>query len=341
MNYRRPLFGERQLIVDYLAENWRSDHLFALSPDWLDWQHLGSDGSAYHAVCAFDSSGSIVGFLGVMPLSQNADMLTTGIWIASRKSADRTIGLALFRALEQIYPARYIGSFGVNAAASAVLRMLGHRTGLSRSYYYPGPGISRRVLSSGLQPAPVAPSDGVSMTELGSLTECPPLSSTHLPQKPLAWYHWRYETGAPFRYRFFLFHRSGRPRLLAVARQMSANGGSCLRLVDFLGDIGAAGRFGPSLLPVLETEGHEYAELLAGGGDLSAFDRCGLLQKPEDAVIPAYFDPFVASDTSLGWTIKVKDADAALPAYIFRGDGDQDRPNRPGMMAPSYVGRPC
>jgi hypothetical protein len=341
MNYRRPLFGEKQLIVDFLAENWRSDHLFVENPQWLDWQHLGSDGSAYHAVCAFDDMGSIAGFLGVMPLTEDADMLTTGIWIARRAGADRTIGLSLFRALEQMYPARYIGSIGVNAVASAVLRMLGHKTGLSGSYYLPGPGASKPVLSSGLQKAPAALSDGVSMTELSSLSECPPLTSAHFPQKPLAWYRWRYETGAPFRYRFFLFQRNGKPQLLAVARQMSANGGSCLRLLDFLGDIVAAGRFAPSLLPVLETEGHEYVELLAGGADLSAFERCGFMEKPENAVIPTYFDPFVATDIRLGWTIKVRDEDTALPAYIFRGDGDQDRPNRPGMTAPSHAGRPC
>lgn len=341
MNYRRPLVGEKQLIVDFLAENWRNDHLFVESPAWLDWQHLFSDGTAYHAVSAFDDSGSIAGFLGVMPLSENGDMLTTGIWLAGKHCADRSVGLSLFRALEQIYPARYIGSIGVNAVASAVLRMLGHKTGLCRSFYLAGPGVSRPVLSSGLQPTPAAPSDGVSMTEISSLSQCPALISAHLPQKPLAWYQWRYEAAAPFRYRFFLFLRDGRPVLLAVGRQMAANGGTCLRIVDFLGDIGAAGRFAPCLLPVLETEGHEYAELLAGGSDLSVFERCGFMKKPEQAVIPAYFDPFVASDASLGWTIKASGGSPALPAYIFRGDGDQDRPNRPGTSAPSHTGRPC
>ena len=139
MQYRRPLFSEKQLIVDFLAENWRSDHLFVQDPEWLDWQHLASDGASYHAVCAFDEQGAIAGFLGVMPLSQSGDMLSTGIWIASRTSPDRTIGLSLFRALEQLYPARYIGSFGVNAAASAVLRMLGHQAGVSELFLSSGP----------------------------------------------------------------------------------------------------------------------------------------------------------------------------------------------------------
>jgi hypothetical protein len=106
MILRRPLASERALIVDFLAEHWRTDHLFVRDPAWLDWQHLSADGSAYHAICGFREDGRIAGFLGVMPLSVDLVSVSTGIWVVAKDAPDKRLGLKLFGALEARYGAR-------------------------------------------------------------------------------------------------------------------------------------------------------------------------------------------------------------------------------------------
>jgi hypothetical protein len=177
--------------------------------------------------------------------------------------------------------------------------------------------------------------------EIGSLAECPRIMPGHHPAKPMEWFAWRYGSGAPWPYRFFLLKRASAEPLLIVARVMAAEGATCLRIVDCLGDWAAAGRFAPGFLPLLAREAHEYLELTVGGPDLSAFEAGGFLAQPEGAIVPSYFDPFLKANAALGWTIKLGKGATPLPAYIFRGDGDQDRPNRPGAKAPSPSGRPA
>jgi hypothetical protein len=336
---RRPRVSERSLVIDFLAAHWRADHLFVRDPTWFDWQHLAADGSHYHALCGFTDEGRIAGFLGVMPLDGHGASVSTGIWIVAKDAPDRMLGLKLFGALEAHYGAVYIGSLGVNPAAASVLRMLGHKSGIAETFVLPSRHCAREVLSSGLAAlAPEDPDPAIAIAEIGGMEEAGMLQTAHHPQKPLGWFNWRYGTGAPWPYRFFLVTR-GTTRLVIVARSLMAEGSSCLRIVDCLGDIASAGRFAPAFGPLLAAEGHEYLELTVGGEELSVFDAAGFLRLPEGAVAPAYFDPFVKKNAALGWTIKTA-RETKDPAYIFRGDGDQDRPNRAGPAAPPAFGRP-
>lgn len=336
MDYRKPFAHERGLIVDFLTQHWRKDHLFVADPDWLDWQHLDATGETYHAICAF-TDGGIVGFLGVMPLDADGTALSTGIWVVDRTCPDRTVGLSLFRWLERFYPVRHIGSLGVNLQASAVLRMLGHRPGIAETFFVAGAAAAKPAISSGLPARSNHPAGLPAVTEVGGIDAllAKTAASMHLPAKPAGWYRWRYETAAPYAYRFLPVDGIG-----LVTRVVRAGGGAMLRIVDMVGDIACGTPFGAALGPLLDREGLEYAELLVGGTDLAPFEVAGFRRRPEDAILPAYFDPFSRANASLGWTIRTHKKDADKPAYLFRGECDQDRPNRPGPKAPRAQGRP-
>ena len=335
VRYRRPAIGDRKKLVEFLAENWREDHLFVRDPAWFDWQHLAGDGRSYHAIIAVGDEDRIDGFLGVLPLADDPVSVATGIWVARKDGANRRVGLELFAALERIYPPRYIGSLGVNESARKILRMLGHGAGVSSQFYLRNPEAPA-VLAEGLVLSDAPADPATSLREIGDLDDAPLLTSGHAPRKPLAWYRWRYQAAAPYPYRFFLAELHGRAKLLLIARRVEAAGGACLRIVDALGDLPGAGRFAPRFLPLLLAENLEYVDLVVGGPDLSAFPTAGFVERKDPTILPNHFDPFVRQNVTLGWTIKAADR----PCYIFRGDGDQDRPNRPGLPAPGWSSRP-
>lgn len=335
VRFRRPAIEDRKKLVEFLAENWREDHLFVRDPAWFDWQHLAGDGRSYHAIVGVSEDDRIDGFLGVLPLANDPISVATGIWVARRDGADRRVGLDLFAALERIYQPRYIGSLGVNEGARKILRMLGHRGGTSSQFYLRNPEAPA-VLAESLVSSD-APADPASrLREIGNLDDPPVLTSGHVPSKPLAWYRWRYQESAPYPYRYFLAEMHGRAKLLLIARPANAAGGACLRIVDMLGDLVGAGRFAPRFLPLLIAENLEYVDLVVGGPDLSVFSSAGFVAREGPTILPNHFDPFLRQNVTLGWTIKTADS----PCYIFRGDGDQDRPNRPGPPAPDWSSRP-
>jgi hypothetical protein len=335
VRFGRPAIDDRKKLIEFLAENWREDHLFVRDPAWFDWQHLARDGRSYHAIVALGEGDRIDGFLGIMPLAENPASVATGIWVARKQSANRRVGLELFAALERIYRPRYIGSLGVNEPARKILQMLGHRAGTSSQFYLSNPDAPA-LLAEGLARSD-APADAASgLREIGDLEDLALPASGSLPGKPLAWYRWRYQSGAPYAYRFFLAEVHGRARLLLVARRVEAAGGACLRIVDLLGDLAGAGRFAPRFLPILAAENLEYVDLVVGGPDLSAFSSAGFVAREDPAVLPNHFDPFLRKNVALGWTLKA----AGSPCYVLRGDGDQDRPNRVGPPAPDWSSRP-
>ena len=335
VRYRRPGIGDRQRLIEFLAENWREDHLFVRDPAWLDWQHLARDGQTYHAIVALGDDDRIDGFLGVMPLADDPVSVATGIWVARREGGDRSVGLQLVAELERIYQPRYIGSLGVNENARKILRMLGHRAGESSQFYLGNPEAPA-VLARGLAVCEEPADSASSLREIGKLDDLPPLERGHVPVKPLSWFRWRYQERAPYPYRYFLAEVDGRAKLLLVARRVEAGGGACLRIVDALGDLAGAGRFAPRFRPLLAAENLEYVDVVVGGPDLSAFPAAGFVERAEPTILPNHFDPFVPRNVTLGWTIKTADS----PCYIFRGDSDQDRPNRAGPPAPSWSSRP-
>lgn len=335
VRYGRPAVGERQKLIEFLAEHWREDHLFVRDPAWFDWQHLARDGRAYHAIAAFGEGDRIEGLLGVMPLADDPVSVATGIWVARRDAADRSVGLELFAELERSYEPSYIGSLGVTANARRILAMLGHGAGVSRQFYLCNPGVPH-VLGEGLVVSALDPDPTSSLRELGSLDDLPPLTSGHMPAKATSWYRWRYQEAAPYVYRYFLVEAGGSAKLLLVARRVEAEGGACLRIVDALGDLPGASRFAPRFGPLLAEEGLEYVDVVVGGPDLSAFVEAGFIEREDPTILPNHFDPFVKRNVELGWTIK----SAGSPSYVFRGDGDQDRPNRAGPPAPDWSSRP-
>jgi len=327
VRYRRAHVEERDRLMAFLSAHWRADHMFATSGDWLDWQHLGADGERYHVLIAEpESGGDMFGFLGVMPIRKRA--VWTGIWTVTA-SAPNLTGLGMFSALNAIYQPDYIGSIGVNALARRVLTMLRHRTGVCDTYYLANPGMTQ-VIGANLAKGACAPDGPVKLSVVSlEQTDRWSIAGGHTVAGQL---DLRYGAAAAFAYRFIAVSADGAPEpaLVLVVRTIEAQGSRLMRIVDALGNPEEAPAFGQALIDgFLKPEGLEYADLAVGGDDTSDFGRLGFHLRSGDAILPSYFDPFVQSNVDLGFSIYGEGR------FIFRGDGDQDRPNRPNTPAPT------
>jgi hypothetical protein len=76
------------------------------------------------------------------------------------------------------------------------------------------------------------------------------------------------------------------------------------------------------------SEGYEYIDLYSTGLDVQAMVEAGYFprSKDSDVVVPNYFEPLEMSNVDLSYAWKATDARSHV--VLFRGDSDQDRPNK-------------
>jgi hypothetical protein len=107
-------------------------------------------------------------------------------------------------------------------------------------------------------------------------------------------------------------------------RRHFANDRSCIRIIDVVGaEVCLKSAIGPLVQEML-LNGDEYIDLLSWGLDGSQLNEAGFANCREftDCVVPEYFSPF-SQATVKRWLF------TNLPntEIIYKGDGDQDRPN--------------
>jgi hypothetical protein len=111
---------------------------------------------------------------------------------------------------------------------------------------------------------------------------------------------------------------------ILISRELECNEVKVLRIIDFIGDCEQLSEIGNAIEEVMNKNDYEYVDFYLGGLKLDAIEKAGFKLKTDDDLncIPNYFEPFIQENISLHYfTTSEKDF------LIFKGDGDQDRPN--------------
>ncbi|MEO0322497.1 MAG: hypothetical protein AAF447_06050 [Myxococcota bacterium] len=345
----------------FLEAHWRRDHVFVHAPELLRFQHLDAhDPGRLNFVVARDGGadgGAMLAALGFIPLRQYGvaagpvDVMLA-IWKV-RDDAPPGLGLALLKFLRGRLRPRLIGAFGLSEMVVPLYRALGYQVGTAGHHALfhpdaPGEGIALRPGAPVLPPADAA---GWSLRPLDLTEESDALralADAQAPFKPRGYLRHRFAAHPVYRYAASGVFEGRELRAAVVWRRQPACNRSCLRIVDLWGDDAALGHVGTSLLRLLEDEGADYLDLVEVGADENALRAAGFLSPSlhgpvsqsrtshgrtsqsrmarAGLVLPSYFDPFERRNVALSYAFKApKDTPRVR---LFRGDSDQDRPNR-------------
>ena len=114
---------------------------------------------------------------------------------------------------------------------------------------------------------------------------------------------------------------------ILVIRINEYKNSTCMRVIDFYGEESTLSNFTWHLLQIMHSAGHEYIDLFTKGLDKKIIAKAGFIKvnnKKSDMVIPNYFEPFVQCNITIRY---FTDAIELKNLRIYKGDGDQDRPN--------------
>jgi hypothetical protein len=329
---RRCRAGEIQGVMAFIDEHWRKGHVLATSRALMDWQYRAEDGS-YNFIVAMEGD-KLLGVLGYIPEDHyDATLKGKGIaWLALWKLRDDVkvagLGLSMLRHLEKLIGSAAVGVNGINATHPPMYKAMGYQTGHLHHHYVVNPDAPQTLMNSSApqQVFPYPASGEADMHELDiagleSMAVQWPITNHKSP----ASFSKRYLQHPFYRYHAYLLeHRSSRG--LIVARVADHGQAAALRLVDFIGDVDVLAESGSSLHRLMQDLKVEYTDFLNAGLPPHVLEHAGFadLDFAGHVIVPNRFEPLERRNVKVLYAIK---SASARDIKIFRGDGDQDRPN--------------
>lgn len=325
------LFG----VMEFIDAYWIKDHILFKHRELMDWQYGDPKSKGtYNWLIAEDEEGTqgILGFIPTFKYDPDlaVDPLTwLALWKIRPQPKNHTLGLRLMSTLAQAKGTGKLAVLGINSTHAPMYKALGYVVGDLKQHFTCNPNLAQTLIGAPDDFEPPQPLVGrATFREVDAIyLDTFILVGVKVPCKSPRYFLNRYLIHPIYQYRIFAIELDGCSRALLSMRIASNNGARVLRIVDFLGDEEVLAESGSAIGQLLDEEGCEYADFLEYGLLPSVLVACGFRQAIHGSavVVPNYFEPFLRRSTRIQFAIKgVRAEDLA----IFRGDGDQDRPNQ-------------
>jgi hypothetical protein len=331
-------------VIRFIDEHWESGHVLAACRPLLDWQHKDPDGRGYSFILARrQPDDAVLGILGYIPTTRFDAALVDDnmIWLTTWKVRDNAnvagLGLALLRFLTTSEPHRAIGALGLNPATVPIYRALGYRVGEMEHYVLANVSVETcEIATLTSKTVPLTAPSGAPLEirrltdeELGNLDLMP--NHSGVPLKTREYFRTRYARHPLYAYVIIALLDAGRPAGVIAARVAEHAGRRALRILDFLGSESVLARAGPAVQTLLDELGAEYADVYNTGIASGVFEGAGFRRVDPDGleIVPDHFEPFERRNVRLWYALK-----GAQSPVLFKGDADQDRPNRVTPSSP-------
>jgi hypothetical protein len=327
-------------VQHFLDAHWKRGHIFSVDRELFDWQYARPDRPGEYAIVLArrDADNAVAGMLGFIPTSRFDPALSgnTAIWLALWRVRDDiatgALGLRLLSDVVDREPHTSIGVIGFQPTVDAIYSALKFQIGELQHYVLPNPDVSTFQLASFARrparsiPASDVTAERVDEQSLAAATAGLDLGSraAQLPQKTADYVRERYLRHPRYRYSVFVLRRH-HPIGLLVARVATHGGRRALRLVDYIGPDDAVPSLGALIADEIRRRDCEYADVQNWGIDPSLFEAAGFsrVDPAGPDIVPNHFEPFERRNAPVRFALR-----ASRPTVLFKGDGDQDRPNQ-------------
>jgi len=329
-------------VMIFIDAYWGKNHILSTSHELMRWQYRNSRRPGYNWVVAKNDEGVILGILGFIPnyhydssITGDAVFLWLAVWQVRDDLAPKNLGVTLIYALMKLENTTKIGTIGNNNAVVSLYTALQFNVGKLDRFIFLNPRSDSPVLFSGhVAPRlpPVAENAGFELRRVTEdsfselLQQAAEFQVVIHPLKTKQYFIERYWRHPFYHYTMLAVIQKGRSRTIFVCRAVEHQGRRALRIVDCIGDtVGLAGLH-PLLESLLAEEQAEFMDIYCFGVPHSDLTDAGFLPCPAEGPLVAanYFEPFVLQNIEINYAYK----DDLTQYRIFKGDGDQDRPNR-------------
>ena len=340
MQIRKCRIDELPKVMAFIDDEWAKDHVLSWHKGLMEFQHRDpADPERYNWLIASegDELAAILGYIPTRVYDQDLgerSVIWLALWKLNERISNSGLGIKMLRALEKIEPNVAIGVLGINGDHPPMYRALGYQTGELNQYVFFADGVDPQIA--------IVPDHFVPSANMPGTAALKPLSVDHLSQafeglssggradslpcKGATYFKHRYCDHPIYQYELFQVSIAGEARGVIATRSAKHQGAEVVRIVDAYCDPSCFKEMGPALRSLLLEKGAEYADIWQYGVPEENLSSAGFVKvlPAGDLIVPNFFEPFVARNGRIEFAMKVPDGASFV---LFRGDGDQDRPN--------------
>lgn len=328
-------------VVSFIDTYWKKGHILVKSRELMDWQHLDKVNNRYNFVFArHRETGEIHSLLGFITTQFfDPKIKNTLLWGTIWKTRDDVkafgLGIMMYYYLKVKLNIETLCLSGISEDGKSNYKSLGFFTGREEQYFFPNPEIKSFHLAKGIekyQKPDLENTDGWSFSELSlqeydaldKNSECFMFDSRY---KSKEYHKNRYFVHPMYKYHFYALKLNDAVKAIMVLRESPANGGNCIRLVEYIGDYSYLANVKGSVNELLREKNYEYMDLVLVGIDEVVLNNGGFvnIRSDLDIIVPNYFEPYLAKNIDIGYAYISTDPNLNL--IITKGDADQDRPS--------------
>lgn len=320
-------------ILKFIEIHWNANHIFVNHPEIFKYEY--SFKSQFNFLLARDKeNNNIEGVMGFYKYSSECPEpdICVSFWKV-KKTSDPFLGVQILNSIKSFISYRSIFCIGINKETLPIYNYLGFQTGALKHYFR---------LNEKLRDFKIAVFHGLknnkdlnfkSSSKLKKFDDIEALLSEFNPTQ--------YKDRFPFKdqnyiekryylhpvYHYKVFGISSTEKLcnsIIIMREVCLGDRKALRVVDFIGSERDLIGISDSIDDLLIANNYEYMDFYQLGISNEIMKQAGfkLKELSSNIVIPNYFEPFIQSNIELKYFC-IKDT----KTYLFKGDGDQDRPN--------------
>jgi len=314
-------------VMLFIDKYWSKNHILSISKELMYYQHYDEINNRYNYIVGYDDNHNIEGILGFIPTNKYSLDTNSSIWLSLWKTipnSSHQLGLQLLSFLEKSINHNLIGTIGISDEANQIYKFLKYKVGIMKQFYIVNPNIDVCSICSNPIIEIINSDNESKITELDEQTlKTIDIKHSYIPYKNIDYIVKKYVKHPMYHYKLLYIHRLN---LLIVAREITINQVSILRIVDCMGSLDNLYATPKFLLNYIIDNNYEYVDLLSYGLDVGLLEQGGFSSVNIDntkIIIPMYFEPFLKENKIVRFAYKSKLDNIVL----FKADADQDRPN--------------
>lgn len=314
-----------QKIMKFIDEHWKKNHILAKDRAFFEYFYI-HNGRLCFAI-SLSKNNEINGILGYVPYNQEHSLISLALWKAL-PTDEGFVGLELLEYLMDELNTQRITVVGVNIDTSGDLyEYFDFELGRMNHWYRLAPGEQYCIadISDGYIESNIEESH-LRMDELMSVSELPTdiLCDERANLKTKEYFAWHYFGHPVYKYHVLAFkdNQTEACKIIVVVRIQSVGNSSCLKVVDIIGDYNFFPEVSQHLDAFMISHSCEFMDCYYTGIETNIFKKAGWRDVyAGNNIIPEWFAPYERRNVDINYSSSEKGV------VLFKGDGDQDRPN--------------
>lgn len=313
-------------LIYFLKLNWVKKTILFSNKFLFDWMYYDHKLKKYNFLIT-EKKNEITSCLGI--LKNKKAILWLSIWFSDTKKSNS--GLDLLYYLLKNFKKRIIAANGINIKTIPIYKALGFKVDFLNHHYLINPIIKKyKLIKVNKINKPVAIKNSIKINigkNLNFLKKNKYLKKfENIFLKDYDYYSQKYLKHPTYEYNFYTISRNKKFFGFFVGRVCKYKSSTSLRFVEYYGSVNILQNIKYPLLDLIKETKHEYIDFYNLGIEKNILKKAGfsLNKFKDELIIPNYYEPFVKKNIKICCTFWPK----ISKLIIFKGDGDQDRPNQ-------------